>query len=49
MSGIDILGAFAAAAQLADVALEILQFISTICKKVIDAPKSIKARILQIQ
>jgi hypothetical protein len=49
MSGLEILGAFAAAAQLADAAIEIIQLISTFCKKVINAPRSIKARTIQVQ
>jgi hypothetical protein len=49
MSGLEILGAFAAAAQLADAAIEIIQLMSTFCRKIIDTPKSIETRAIQIQ
>ena len=49
MAGLEILGAVASAAQLADICLRITESLSMLCSRVLNAPKSISQRRKHIQ
>jgi hypothetical protein len=49
MAGVEVLGALAIAAQLAQQGLQIVSFISDLCSKVRDAPDSIRKQSLQVE
>jgi hypothetical protein len=49
MAGVDVLGALAAASQLAEQSLQIAIFISNLYSKVRDAPESIRKQSIQLE